>query len=727
MAFKKASIRTKDGRVEIQYDPKLGFSFSKEGNIDYYKENDRVDIIVEGKKETFEKITPFEAIKIAKSVLKSPATLISPVGISIKRNAKEVFEFVENNLKDFFDLQCPLKIIKKAREINTNNNVKLPVEFSLFLGVVANGFLIDKIVLIAFPHEEKYEHLEALSAIFRKLGLEVVEEKLNFSPSNKETYPNLFRDLWNLLDEKIKEEKGKTVLFNSTSSYKIVTLITTLMTFHSRKSAFYSFENSPNFLEIPPFGMDWDYAYLDEIFPFIQMNSEDILDIPPEIQDIYLDGRTPYYPIEKIKELYREKRDVPFDYGERFINLIDSSDLKEYLREGIKRRWSYMWIGDQIPETVEHSQRHSRRLMNLAHQILRVMGYDRFINSENLDENYVEGISYQDLFLFLLGASIYIHDLGHVYPILRTKKGEFVLDGFPSLIRDLHSELTVSLIESGEYNVIAKEKPFRKGSKSLKDIFDGKTDEVAEAIKLICRYHRKYLPIEEENSGTKPFVKIFDLETHPLVEVVKEKINDEALQKLVVRAAKWLQFIDGLDVQADRTVTESYQNMRVERTANEISYLLKKLERRSLNIPHVDIEKVREILEEISNLNKENRENQNRASELNEKASELEKELYAAMEKGLEDILRSPDAELVFKIAFKARQFVHFNKHKSVNTIMPLRFQDSTLYIKIFPNPDFSVEEIKDELEEIKNEIYEEHQKAYLKDFNIEVIVDDGN
>ncbi|PLV58073.1 hypothetical protein [Thermotoga sp. KOL6] len=734
---KIAFLKFPDNRqLEIHYDPKLGFSLSFESApLDDVSEKVNVTIVYENHEVLFENINLLEAIRITKNFLKSPALMICPAGINIlnKRNDNERLLYLEKikeilNSSDFY-----LEKVKRIRSMKEAGKKNLSPEESLLTGVIEKGFVVDEIVIIGTPNEgkeERYKHLVFLEHSFRSyFNVEKIEiEHIEFYPNREETYSVLFTELWRTLQKIISRTK-KTTIINATSSYKIITSLLTIMMLYFKKSGFYTFEKSNNILEIPSFGLDWNYSYLDEIMPQIKAlksGKSSFLEITEELQGIYLDGKTSYYPLEEIERLYHEKRDVPFDYGGKYIEVLDNEELKSYLESGVKKRWTHMWIGDQIPETVEHSQRHSRRLMNLAYHTMRVMGLNRFANLKNPDQEYIDGISYLDLFLFLLGISIYVHDLGHVYPILKVKNREYILEGFPPLIRDLHSELTVSLIESGEYNVLAEEKPFDSESKSLRDIFKEKTKEIVEAVKLICRYHRRNLPIEDDFMEEKRLMKIFNLDTNPLVEVVLNKITDENLQEVTVRAAKWLQFIDGLDVQADRVITDSYQKMRVERTANEISYLQKKIEGKKLSIPHGDAKKIEQLLKDIFSLkDKILSSDKNVAKEIESKAKELEKVLYEAAEKDIERFLKSSEAEIVSKIAFKARQFVHFNKHRAVSSIMPVMFRNNTLFIKIFPNPSFNM---KDELQKIKEDIEEEHKRSHLKDdFEIEVIINERN
>src|SRR5690606_5854360 len=95
-------------------------------------------------------------------------------------------------------------------------------------------------------------------------------------------------------------------------------------------------------------------------------------------------GLKPFYPLNRILNDYEDKREIPFGFGENLLSIFDIKDneksqdnqlinMKNYIEYMIKTKWSKQWIGDLIPETVEHSQRHSKRLMDFTASLINII------------------------------------------------------------------------------------------------------------------------------------------------------------------------------------------------------------------------------------------------------------------------------------------------------------------------------------------------------------------
>ncbi len=115
---------------------------------------------------------------------------------------------------------------------------------------------------------------------------------------------------------------------------------------------------------------------------------------------------------------YYDAREKPYGTGEEIFRRLrncsgkSGNEWADYLQKLLTCRWAELWLGDQIPETVEHSRRHSKRLMEMAANFFRCAG-KRVGNIGFNDEN--------PLPYALLIASIYLHDIGHTalsYPVL---------------------------------------------------------------------------------------------------------------------------------------------------------------------------------------------------------------------------------------------------------------------------------------------------------------------
>ncbi|WGS65197.1 hypothetical protein [Marinitoga aeolica] len=674
-----------------------------------------------------------ELIDFIENKLIGDITVVMPVGIAfenyINRESKKINKTELDFLKDLtfqnIDRSPELQTLQILK--NKGFNIKKVI---LFIYYPFNNITKEEVEELGLEYENElnkiYYYLKY--AIQKFFGIDVEYRKIYFDTENIETSKNTLNEIWEYLDEIFKKEKE--VIIDIAPGIKYIGVIMALYALFDRKSFYYKYERQFDIVKIPAFGIDWDYNYIDELNAIFKSynntNFEEIIDIPKELYEI-LNIRDneilPFYPIGEIINSFKEKREMPFGYGERYFDLIENEDLKNYLKYGIIKKWSQMWIGDQIPETVEHSQRHSKRLMEFTVNLINTIGEEEFLkpfNEEELNREYTKNITYKDLIYFLLGVSINVHDLGHTYPIFKDRNGnKFYLDSLPSLVRDLHNELTVQLIEDYNYDVLAIENDFE--GISLRKIFIDKTLEVVSSIKMICKYHRGYLGVDRE-SNNKKFAEIMNLDIRKLEDVFNP--DDELLKRITMYLAKWLKFIDGTDVQADRVVTENYHKNRIERTKNEIIYLIDKLKSNyeindnyynSINIikdklsKHTKINNEKELIDDMKLVEKE--------------AEKLEGYVYENID-NMNNMF-----ELIDKIAFKARQFGHFNKHKSVSAVIPEWLEYSNkdnnkkLHIKLIKN--IEVSEIDNStLDKIKKDIIDEFNNSNLaKDINIKEVI----
>ncbi|ODN30758.1 hypothetical protein [Fervidobacterium thailandense] len=561
-----------------------------------------------------------------------------------------------------------------------------------------------------------------LKFILTVAGFEVVNKPLEFNIITSEGASKVLQQVWRYMDEisSIAEEQGAEIVIESASGPRSVAMALQLWALFNQKDSYLKYERALETTRIPAVGIDWDLNYVDEmasLFSVVLDKTEEITEsefmkLPNEVARLFNreyyfannnkkvgKGFYSFYDLSSIRRKYLEKKEMPFGYGESLINVIyqnsvKSKALRTYLENGIIRKWAYLWIGDLIPETVEHSQRHSKRLMEFTKNLLNVMGEDFFLSpfsKGELEKEFAPGILYRDLLYFILIVALNVHDLGHVYPKFITPSGRiFHLDGLPSAIRDLHSELTVKLIEDKDYDILGFEKAFRDNVPSLVNIFDGikKASVVQEAIKVVCRYHRGYALVDEPIKSNSEFIKIFELDTRSAVDVVKEKFpDDETLQKIVLFLIRWLKFIDGTDVQADRVVTESYHKNRVLRTRNESLHLIERLELGEdgsvineliTDAKMIILSKVKPLLKDYDPRTRVN--NSDLIRELDELSNQIEKNVYAFIEtvKSLSanEYVQIPHVvQIIDTIAFKIKQFGHFEKHKTVAAVFPTFFE----------------------------------------------------
>ena len=653
----------------------MGLTLSN--NLNNPKKNEYSEIIEKLKNNNFNDYISYKDKLV--SLSPETATLINLLDMGF--NVKSIYSYIS---RPFLE---DLGNTKDFNEFNAKEKNKINLEFF-------EKFLNDekkKKCTFSYLFFEKI-----CKSAFKILDINFITNE--FNAKNELSKNEIFSKTWKELDKlfELSKNTNQNILIDIAPGIKLIGIIISLYALFNKKEFYYKHETG-NIMKFPEFSIDWDYQYLDEIYSIIKNDINHIYQfLPKKIQSLYYlkDNKLKsFFPFDSILKEYEEKRDVPFGYGEEYINLIDNKDLKKYLKYGISKVWTHMWIGDLIPETVEHSQRHSKRLMEITVKFINVMDEKSFLPKIDLLDEYINGISYKDLFYFLFGVSLNVHDLGHTYPKFKNSNNkEYLIKDFPQFIRDLHNLLTLNLIEDKNFDILAQEKAFDKSSKTLTALFKEKTAEVIESIKLICKYHRGYI------------INTFEINVVPLEKVLNESIiiKDKILKDIIIHATKWIKFIDGTDVQNDRIVTKTFHEFKKKKTIFDLSLIIDDFLKNTTSIFTEDIEKIKKYLKEknfekIDNISK-NIENED------------------------SDIKELSD---VSKIIFKARQFNHFDKHFTINTIIPTWIKwnsennDMILHLKLIKNPESTLstkpieKDIKEELENAN--IFIDNKKLTLK------------
>jgi len=592
--------------------------------------------------------------------------------------------------------------------------------------IIERGYRISKVIYFVFPDQSDtkktpaiYEILEKLTKkIFsvEKISSELIDYVENPESSNAASLAETFKNIWSKLEtiEKNTKSENSELLIDLTGGYKIIGIMLAIYCLFKRRKFFYVYQKSNNLIEFPALPMGWDYSEIDESLSALKsLSNYNIIDysqyssLPQIFKYLFKISRTSDYisifPIDRIMQNYEQARKIPFGYGQNFLKFVgDEGDIEfEYLRKMIAEKWSLQWIGDQIPETVEHSQRHSKRLMEFATNLINTIGEDEFLNDVPIE--------LRKEFYFVLTIAMNVHDLGHtkLYYTMNNKK--IKLEGLPSMVRDLHNELTYQMLEEESvYNILKRPEKYNQE----------KWEKVVKAVKLVCRYHRGHMPIKVEDlkSVNKEFIKVFNLKIEPLETVVKKFFpNDENWQRLTIMATKWLKFIDATDIQADRVITESYKKERLERLIYEITELIESFRRRKNCDPQIcdKLEKLSDFIEKIK---------KNPSFQLFKEAEECGKSLeknfvYPELKKIIDSsddkIIIPPDwLKNIDRIAFKAIQFTHFEKHSVVNYVTSRFFKKESifgnknrvLYLRMNVNENVSVEILNGIRKDIENE-----------------------
>jgi len=671
---------------------------------------------------------------------------------------------VENNKKYKVDEKPSYDLNKVLKSACSYNDIRfLAGETDSLQQILNTGYIVSDVEYIVFPDRPEgfsredepaiYGFLKALTEnAFSEYGIIVHKRPMYYTGDNIESLSRAFTEIWTILDRIRKEYPNKEILIDVTGGQKYPGIMASLYCVFNNLPFFYIFEGEVNLAKFPPVPASWDFGAIDEALAAFNsilvgntvdsserdhLKYSEYCSLPETFRNLYTASShesdlTSSLPLHVIESKYRKARGLPFGYGEDFLKLLDSDyscteNYKNYLRKMIREVWSLQWIGDQIPETVEHSQRHSKRLMEFTVNLVNTIG----------EENFLNGVPkhLKNEFYFVLAIAMNVHDLGHTKLSYKLGDGRILpLDSLPCVVRDLHHELSYQMLEDDDRFKLFGKKP---------DLCKEETwEKIKTAVKLVTRYHREYMPINGKPSKLKEIVKTLSLEPEPLEEIVAARFEEEDWRELTIMASRWLKFIDGTDVQSDRTVEPNYFKTRVLRTITEIEALGMELES--------NIELLTSIKREVSDLVKEVGElrasfedsgNTARKRELAEaiknKAEALEKaSVYPMIQKRIGECkgtITMPNwLKLLSKLSFKALQFTHFEKHNMVNYVYPRFFMEKSLFgntdrtlrlsINIQNDRTDNMNSVLDIIDKVKKDIIKEFKHSGLNQFAIKTI-----
>ncbi len=559
---------------------------------------------------------------------------------------------------------------------------------------------------------------------------------------------------------KSAQETGEKVLINATGGFKVISGFSLLYAQIHSLPCIYIYETNDDVVELQALPLSFAVGALDEEIGFLKglktLINKDILTkdahkkLPAWVCGLLLekdDGRyeTSYLATTLINH-FNENRRKNSGVGRRLLDMLieeeekksqssSSGDaLRSYLENRIQKEWAELWMGDQIPETVEHSRRHSKRLMEIGGHLLE--------SARNVLEP--AGLL-EPLPLALLISCIYLHDIGHTalgFPVDEScSESAFPLGMFPTTVREVHHLLSRDMIQS------RMEELFPHEENGLEGCY---VEALRELVPEITAYHRGYTKLAEpERKDLDKFepneavratgellygVTAFEETLQPLERILEKKIKqleEWGLDvEILLGVAGLLRFIDGCDVQADRVVDEAYLKARLERTKYEARMLhlqilpfeefLKNLlcpgggEKKNLWELLNEMKSCEDISSEQALGKKEDI-----PEDLRSKVKKAKNLIYPTILKELRQmcsrerdfaaLLSNPHflpLSLANKITFKWEQFLHFQKHSSVNFVLPSKKGERSLVLlRGKENAD---------LESVKKDIQEELEKVHL-------------
>jgi hypothetical protein len=541
---------------------------------------------------------------------------------------------------------------------------------------------------------------------------------------NEKEFNRSISDLFKKYDEIGDNLEGSELVINATGGYKAICIFSSLYAQIKRLKFLYTFEELSNeTLELPPLPIDYALESLDDEISLLKAlkerqglpNNIDISKLPPWLKNLFdfSEGGGLLPLAEILLNHYREHRFSAEAIGSGMLDQLDDNG-RRYLEGLIRGSWSQLWLGDQIPETVEHSRRHSKRLMELAGNLYR-----------SAPEQLEAAGMRKPQAVALLIAAIYLHDIGHTamaHPVSekarKTLGGVFPLGNFPSCVREVHHLLSAELVRNRADELFPvseeKEKEF-----ALRDM-------LIDLVPFLAEHHRGYTTLTSNKAesvpktirsvGTLLYGEDFFAETLLPLESRLEKRGkkwDLSTTEITTTAAL-LRILDGCDVQSDRTFNPAYMKARLSRTKAEgeaIWWELRPLLRsrwwefrpllRSKWENFTDpTDRIHEISEQ---LDPEAGVEGTLDHDLGMELSKLCKSVYAAVMDALLSIRASSGGYLltsgnhrdlmtlsrINRYAFKWEQFLHFYKHRCVGFILPMR-EGNGIKIRVFPNSEFN-------------------------------------
>jgi len=219
---------------------------------------------------------------------------------------------------------------------------------------------------------------------------------------------NLANQMSKYIDE--QQSMPGTVYIDPTGGFKASWIIWRLVGARYPNAVFIDSQpTSTHLMRLPRFPLAADVNMIDELHSFLEGHGipTHVYEIlPSQVQSLFdaplLDLCKPNFFGDVFHDLYEKRNLVPDGSGSILLKQIGNQHLVNALESHIPA-WQNVWIGDQLPETVDHGKRHSLRLMEFAVEALPSLNVGAIGN---------------DAGLFVLFASLWLHDIGH--PTQRT-------------------------------------------------------------------------------------------------------------------------------------------------------------------------------------------------------------------------------------------------------------------------------------------------------------------
>ena len=166
-----------------------------------------------------------------------------------------------------------------------------------------------------------------------------------------------------------KNDTKNNIVINATGGYKAICAFSAIYAQVHNLPCIYVFEgNTNNCIELPPLPIGYALGALDDEVSILKAlkGKQWPGDFTKDHLPRWLSGLIekndkgtikPSALADMLLKYYEENRFTAEAIGSGMLEQLTDEKLREYLKTCIQKNWSHLWIGDQIPETVEHSRR----------------------------------------------------------------------------------------------------------------------------------------------------------------------------------------------------------------------------------------------------------------------------------------------------------------------------------------------------------------------------------
>lgn len=482
------------------------------------------------------------------------------------------------------NLKPNTELVKRGENYNPINPDLLPAELSsLYLFYWSDGNIPDggheadnKDIIVLLPSETNpsifcayclKKYLKEKEPLKNKISeVKIIEIKGLQTKDTKRFEETALINLSEVLREEIKfgHKNDYNVILNITGGYKAIPpYVTIIGNCFPEVDIIYLYEDSKDLIHLPPIPISFDLPTYRDYRAIINVLAQPGFTageplykiLPVNIKACFLkrgaEKKLNFFGKTVIEKYKNEKISLtPYGRGFLLLDQIRDDKVKKYLT-GCINQWQHIWIGDKIPEMVEHQRGHTQRVLELAAEMLYPILEDK---NRKIFQNDEELASF-------IGA-IWLHDLGHSGESFILDSKEYVVRGFPSLIRDFHNLITYTILDEEkdifpEKVEIAKDKWVEKNNvKNIKEIIGN--------IKTISKYHREWTPLTQDKVDEKGKYCI----------KLKKAIEDNKLRFLTAL----YRVLDACDTQLERTVDDAYIKTRKMNVNWEIKISIKEKE-----------------------------------------------------------------------------------------------------------------------------------------------------